>query len=152
MDIFITQAAPEDAAEILALQKLAFQSVAELHEDPAIPPLTQTLDEIEKEFAGKAFLKAMAGGTIVGSVRGTLVAGTCLVGRLFVHPDFQGHGIGSRLLVEIEMLFPQAERFEVFTGAKSRDNIRLYRRLGYREFREEDQSPKVRLVFLAKTK
>ena len=39
----ITQATAEDAAAILALQRLAYQSEAEVYGDFSIPPLTQTL-------------------------------------------------------------------------------------------------------------
>ena len=39
----IEEAKVADAAEILALQKLAYQSEAELYGDDAIPPVTQTL-------------------------------------------------------------------------------------------------------------
>jgi hypothetical protein len=51
---------------------------------------------------------------------------------------------------EIETVFSHAQRFELFTGVKSIGNIRFYQRLGYREFREEDLSPKIRLVFMEK--
>ena len=52
----------------------------------------------------------------------------------------------------IEAVFAEAERFELFTGSKSSDNIRLYQRLGYRVCREENLSPNVRLVFMEKRK
>ena len=42
MDIFIVQASPDDAGEILALQKMAYQSEAKLNDDWTIPPLTET--------------------------------------------------------------------------------------------------------------
>ena len=150
MDISIVQASPEDAAEILALQKVAYQSEAMLNDDWTIPPLTQTLSEIEAEFATKVFLKAVLGERIIGSVRASLDSGTCLIGRLIVHPDYQGKRIGTLLMEQIETVFSHIKRFELFTGAKSADNIRLYQRLGYREYREEDLSSKVRLVFMEK--
>jgi len=150
MDISIAQASPDDACEILALQKLAYQSEARLNDDWTIPPLTQTLPEILSEFETKVFLKAMCADEIIGSVRAALDSGICKVGRLIVHPDYQGRGIGTLFMNRIEAAFPHAERFELFTGIKSTDNIRLYRRLGYREYREEDLSPKVRLVFMEK--
>lgn len=149
-DISIVQASPEDAAEILALQKLAYRTEAELYDDWAIPPLTQSLSEIEAEFEGKTFLKAMYRDRIIGSVRASLDSDTCLVGRLIVHPDYQGRGIGTRLMERIETVLSRAKRFELFTGTKSSGNIRLYRMLGYRECREEDLSPEVRLVFMEK--
>jgi hypothetical protein len=48
---------------------------------------------------------------------------------------------------EIEEVFSRAERFELFRGIKSTNNILLYQRLGYQEYREEDLSPNVRIVF-----
>lgn len=42
----ITAASPADAAAILALQKLAYQSEARLYNDFSIPPLLQTLEEL----------------------------------------------------------------------------------------------------------
>lgn len=150
MDISIAQASPDDAAEILALQKTAYQSEAKLNDDWTIPPLTQTLPEILSEFKTKIFLKAVCEDKIVGSVRAFLDSGTCQVGRLIVHPDFLGKGIGTLLMGRIETAFSRAERFELFTGIKSINNIRLYQRFGYREYREEDLSQKVRLVFMEK--
>jgi hypothetical protein len=51
---------------------------------------------------------------------------------------------------EIEASFPEAERYELFAGHLSEGNLRLYRRLGYEEFREEAISPALRLVYLEK--
>ncbi len=150
MDISIALATTDDAAEILALQKLAYQSEAEINDDWIIPPLTQTLPEIVSEFEAKVFLKAMCEGKIIGSVRASIDSGTCQIGRLIVHPDYQGRGIGSLLMASIEKAFSDAERFELFTGTKSSNNIRFYRKLGYQEYREENLSPKVRLVFMEK--
>jgi len=150
MDISIVQASPDDAGEILALQKIAYQSEAKLNDDWTIPPLTETLPEIMSEFETKVFLKAMYEDKIVGSERATLDSGTSRVGRLIVHPDYQRKGIGTLLMGKIEAAFPHAERFELFTGIKSINNIRLYQRLGYREYREVDLSPNVRIVFMEK--
>ena len=150
MNISTVQASRADAAEILSLQKLAYQSEAKLNDDWTIPPLTQTLAEIETDFQTKAFLKAVHLDKIIGSVRASVHSGTCFIERLIVHPDYQGKGIGTLLMAKIEAVFPRVERYELFTGTKSVHNIRLYKRLGYREYRYEDLSTKVRLVFLEK--
>ncbi|GAM10909.1 putative acetyltransferase [Geobacter sp. OR-1] len=147
----ITRADIADAAEILALQKLAYQSEAVIYNDWSIPPLTQTLADIEQEFAVMTILKlSNDSGKIIGSVRGALRGDTCEIGRLIVHPDSQGQGLGSRLMAAVEAEFPTVARYELFTGSKSVGNIRLYERLGYRTFRTERLSPQVELVFMEK--
>jgi ribosomal protein S18 acetylase RimI-like enzyme len=148
--MMIEQAAVQDAAEILALQKLAYQSEAELHDDYTIPPLTQTLEEIEAAFNWQLFLKATVEGRIIGSVRAHAKERTCYIGRLIVHPDFQNRGIGSDLMREIEKRFEQAERYELFTGDRSERNLYLYGKLGYKPFRRERLTNRVVLVFMEK--
>lgn len=63
--------------------------------------------------------------------------GSCFIGRLIVHPDFQNRGIGTGLMNKIERRFRDSARFELFTGHKSEGNIRLYRKLGYSIFKRE---------------
>jgi ribosomal protein S18 acetylase RimI-like enzyme len=150
MDIEILLADITDADDILALQKLAYQSEAELYQDWSIPPLTQSIEEIKTEFSTKTFLKACLDGKLVGSVRVSFNRGTGFVGRLIVHPEHQKKGIGTKLIETIEKRFPSTERFELFTGSRSEDNIRLYEKLGYRIFREERLSAKVILVYMEK--
>ena len=65
----ITQAEIADAPEILELQKLAYQSEAAIYDDYRIPPLTESLEEIRREFADHTLLKAVEDGKIIGSVR-----------------------------------------------------------------------------------
>ena len=52
-------------------------------------PLLQTIEDIKSEYAYKTFLKAVDSGKIIGSVRANLQDGTCYIGKLIVHPDFQ---------------------------------------------------------------
>jgi ribosomal protein S18 acetylase RimI-like enzyme len=150
MAIAITEAAVGDGSEILALQQTAYQSEASLYSDWTIPPLTQTLSQLAAEFDSKVILKAMDAGKIVGSARAYLDNGNCFIGRVIVHPNYQRKGIGTQLMLRMESSFPDARRFELFTGSKSSKNICFYQRLGYRIFREEDLSPNVRLVFMEK--
>jgi phosphoribosylanthranilate isomerase len=146
----VEPAAARDAGEILALQKLAYQSEAKLNGDFTISPLTQTLAEMESDLARMTTLKVTLGSRIVGSVRADLSDDTCRIGRLIVHPEWENHGIGGRLLREIEASFPQAARYELFTSARSARNLYLYRKAGYREFREESLNDRVTLIYLEK--
>jgi predicted N-acetyltransferase YhbS len=148
--ISITRAGLEDAEAILALQKLAYQSEARIYNDWSLPPLVQSLDSLCAEMAESSVLKALREERIVGSVRAQLNANVCAIGRLIVHPDFQGQGIGSQLLREIELCFPAAATYELFTGSQSEGNIRLYSRHGYAVTHTKALSPTVSLVFMNK--
>src|SRR5208283_5305475 len=112
----IARAGLNDAEAILRLQKLAYHSEAMIYDDFSIPPLTQTLENLQSEFGTKIILTATANGRIVGSVRAHQVKRTCYVERLIVHPDFQNRGVGTRLMKQIEQDFVSANRFELFTG------------------------------------
>jgi ribosomal protein S18 acetylase RimI-like enzyme len=148
--MLIELASLQDAEEILALQKLAYLTEAEIYGDHSIPPLTQTLGQMAEDFTKQAILKATLDGKIVGSVRGYSEESTCHVGRLIVHPDFRNRGFGTLLMRAIEGHFADAARFELFTGHLSEGNLRLYRRLGYESFAEKPVTDRLTLVFLEK--
>lgn len=150
MNLIVQSAEPGDAAEILELQKLAYWSEAAIYNEFAIPPLTQTLEEMRADLANQTCLKATVDDCIVGSVRAYLKEGTCFVGRLIVHPSFENRGIGTSLMAEIEDAFSHAARFELFTGRLSERNLYLYRKLGYRPFKQERISDALTLVYLEK--
>jgi ribosomal protein S18 acetylase RimI-like enzyme len=149
-NIQITPACVEDAAEILDLQKLAYQSEAALNDDYTIPPLTQTLAELQADFQQQFYLKAVREGTIVGAVRGCERDGTCFIGRLIVHPVCQNRGLGRRLMHAIEAHFNATRRYELFTSENSARNLYLYQKLGYHPFRTARLTDKVTLVYLEK--
>ena len=150
MDTSIEKATIDDAEEILELQKLAYVSEAEINDDFTIPPLHQTMDEIRAEFDRQVFLKVQLDGRIIGSVRCYLDGGTCHIGKLIVHPDYQNRGIGTRLLRAAEEQFPSAERYVLFTGEKSRRNLHIYQKSGYRVFDRKVVSEKLTMVYLQK--
>ena len=146
----IVQAEEADLKAILDLQRLAYQSEATLLNDFSIPPLIQTLEEIKEEFRNGIFLKAVdEEGKIVGSVRGTLQGDTLLIGKLMVHPEHQGNGLGSRLLQELEKNWP-TPRLELFTSNRSLRNLCLYERNGYTRCAEKAVSPVLTLIYLEK--
>jgi ribosomal protein S18 acetylase RimI-like enzyme len=147
--VVVGPAAPGSAGEVLTVQRAAYLTEAQVYGDPAIPPLTETLDQVAAAVAAGSVLTATVGPRVVGAVRGTVTDGVLAVGRLAVAPDCQGRGIGTALLTAVERT-PGARRAVLFTGARSEGNLGLYRRLGYREEHRERISPAVELVHLGK--
>lgn len=148
----IERAAPGDAGEILTLQRAAYVTEAQLYGDPFLPPLVETVEQVRKAIESGVVLKATEGARLVGSVRGQLSGSTCLVARLVVAPDRQGRGIGGGLLTALHEAVPDAAAFDLFTGHLSEGNLRLYRRLGYRETRRERVQDHLTLVHLRLTR
>lgn len=148
--MIIKKAEKEDLQEILDLQYLAYQSEAKLLNNPDIPPLKQTLNDLINEYQKGIILKVSdENNAIIGSVRGYCDNGTVYIGKLIVHPEKQGQGIGTKLLLEMEKEYPN-KRYELFTSTKSEKNIKLYERLGYRIFAEKQVTKELRFVYLEK--
>jgi ribosomal protein S18 acetylase RimI-like enzyme len=147
----IEKATFDDLPKILSLQKLAYLSEAKLVNNFSIQPLTQTLEELEKEFLQVTILKFENGKTneIIGSVRFFESCGRAHVGKLMVHPDCQNSGLGTKLLEAVEA-HCKSKIFELFTSSKSEKNIRLYKKIGYKEFRREAVSDELEFIFLEK--
>ena len=151
MEMNIEQATHDDAEIILNLQKIAYQSEARRYNDGTLPPLVQTLNEIQTDFKKQVVLKAVLAGKIIGSVRAYEENGTCFIGRLIVDPEYQSRGIGTELMHHIEGRFREADRFELFTGHESKEALHLYHKLGYTEFTSRKLVTHT-LIFLEKRK
>ena len=146
----IKKANRSDLNKILALQYLAYQSEAKLLNNYSIQPLTQTLDEVEQEFEKGAFYQVVnEKEELIGSVRGFVDKETLYIGKLIVHPDYQGRGIGTALLKEIEA-DNSGLRQELFTSDKSFKNIRLYERIGFVQFKTKSLTEDLNLIFMEK--
>jgi ribosomal protein S18 acetylase RimI-like enzyme len=133
VNLVIGPAEPADAGEILTVQRAAYLIEGERYGTFRLPPLTETLDEVRAAVTdGTVVLVARTGHRLVGSVRGRVEGDTGHIGRLAVAPDLHGLGIGRHLLTAIERaLAGRVSRLELFTGAGSEANLRLYRRAGY---------------------
>jgi len=124
----------EDAGELLTVRRAAFVTEAQLFNDPNIPALTQTLDEllVDLESGDVVTLGAWRGHRLVGSIRVGIEDDKATIGRLAVAPDQQGQGIGTQLLFAVLGYLPANTReVWVFTGQNSKHNIALYNKAGY---------------------
>lgn len=147
----VLPASPEDAGELLTLQRAAFITEAQVYGDLRIPPLLESLEECVARFAQGPVWKAVAGSRIVGSVQLGIDGSVGHIARLMVAPDWQRQGIAAKLLQVAEKTAPpEITTYELTTGAESERNLQLYRNAGYRETGREQQTDKVVLVLLAK--
>jgi len=143
---------PEDAGEVLTLQRAAFVSEALIYDSVHMPPLTQTLEEVEAELRENLGCVALIGTRIVGAARAVRDGDLLLIGRIAIAPDQQGQGIGSTLLEAVEARGREAgaTEAELFTGSLSEANLRLYERVGYVESERVDTGDGIEQIFLRK--
>lgn len=147
--IRIERATPDDAGEILTVQRAAFVSEAIVYGNADMPPLTQSLEQLRAELSAGTGWVARAGARVVGAIRVQDTADLLLIGRIAVAPDMQGAGVGRALLAaaESESSAPHAE---LFTGSLSEANLRLYQDCGYRITQRVDQDDGTQQIFLRK--
>jgi tRNA (guanine37-N1)-methyltransferase len=136
-DVEIRLVEPADAGELFTLQRACW--VQELQANPGvdIPALAETFDDLRAWIATDTVLVARSAGRLVGAVRARLHhradGDVWDIGRLMVAPDLQGRGLGRVLLERIEACAPDTARgYELFTGAGSVRNQKMYRKAGYR--------------------
>jgi tRNA (guanine37-N1)-methyltransferase len=148
----LRSATPRDAGELWTLQRAAYLVEGARHSTFAIPPLTETLDELRASLGRDTVLVAHQACRLVGSVRGEVHDDDVwYVGRLMVAPDLQRQGLGTTLMDRIEALAPARARvLRLVTGLHSEVNLRFYRRRGYREVGRRSH-PGVDVVVMERT-
>ncbi len=135
MALEIRLATRADAGELFTLTRACW--LQELWANPGvvIPALEESFEDAVRGIDEWTTFVALAGGRIVGSTRGRLAGNGTVwdVGRVMVAPDLQGRGLGRYLLELVEAAAPaEATSYELWTGAKSVDNLRMYKKAGYR--------------------
>lgn len=141
-------ATPADVPELLVMQRGIWVEEARLNDFWDMPPLVEDLDDVRAGLNEWTTWLLRHHGRLIGGVRTKPHGGSWHIGRLFVAPDLRGRGLGRWLLAFGESQAPpEFTRFALMTGAKSLDNLRMYRRAGYRPVPDQ-REPGV--VFLAK--
>jgi tRNA (guanine37-N1)-methyltransferase len=147
----IVPAQPGDAGELLTLQRACWLQEALANDSLTdIPAIHESLEEVRAWMASWSTWVVRSEGRLVGAVRGRLEqtpAGPAWdIGRIMVAPDLQGRGLGRLLLEHIQAVAaPEATSYVLFTGARSTDNIRMYKKAGFR-VRTDLEAPPLAVV------
>ena len=135
-DVDIRAATPADVPELAVLMRACWVQEAVANHTLDIPALHESLDEVRASLDTTQTWVARSGGRLVGAVRTSRPSppgDDWSIGRLCVVPDLQGRGLGRRLLEHAESTAPDGIRtFTLHTGARSAENLRMYKKAGYR--------------------
>jgi tRNA (guanine37-N1)-methyltransferase len=143
----IVPARPGDAGELLTLQRACWVQEALANDSLAdIPALHESLADVQEWLTKWATWVVRSEGRLVGAVRGRLEGEAWDIGRIMVAPDLQGRGLGRALLDHIQAVAaPEATSYVMFTGARSADNIRMYKKAGF-SVRTDLEAPPLAVV------
>jgi tRNA (guanine37-N1)-methyltransferase len=129
----VAPATRADGGELFTLTRACWLQELQANPGVPIPALEESLDDLLRSLDEWTTLVARAGGRLVGSCRGRAEGDLWDVGRVMVAPDLQGRGLGRYLLALIEDAAPdEVTSYQLFTGAGSTDNLRMYKKAGYR--------------------
>jgi ribosomal protein S18 acetylase RimI-like enzyme len=143
--------ADRDAAEAaLAVQRRAYRVEADLVGFDAIPPLHESLADLQA--ADETFLAATVDGQLAGLVSWKRDGETLDLHRLAVDPRFFRAGIGRALVRAAEAAEEGASRVIVQTGAANEPAKALYRSEGFREIGEREVAPGFRVTLFEKVR
>ncbi|HSF37718.1 MAG TPA: tRNA (guanosine(37)-N1)-methyltransferase TrmD [Nocardioides sp.] len=135
-DLDVRPAVPADAGELYTLQRACWLQELEANPGVEIPALRESLDDVRRGLGEWTVMVAREpiSGRLVGAVRGRVDShGEWDIGRVMVAPDLQGRGLGRALLELVEALAPAGvTTYVLFTGAGSTDNLRMYKKAGFR--------------------
>jgi len=132
----LRQAQPQDAGSIRFLTREAYAKwVPVIGREPR--PMTADYEEAVRKHR---FDLLFVDGVLTALIETVDEPDQLLIENVAVSPGFQGRGLGRMLLVHAEQLAVSLGhgRIRLYTNKRFTENVRLYRRVGYRIDREEE--------------
>jgi len=136
------------ASQLLELQSEGYAVEADLVGSNEIPPLRETLPELQA--CGETFLGALVGTVLAGAISWKLDGDTIDLHRLVVHPAHCRKGIGVTLVRAALAADPSARRAIVQTGAANAPATALYLQEGFEPAGEIEPVPGIRVACFTK--
>ncbi len=138
LKIKIVQSNKEEVNELLKIQKKAFYSDLLKYKDYQTSPATESIESFYFRMQNSLHYSIFIDGSLAGAI--------CLkkqsndhyyLYRIFLGPEFQNKGYGSRILQQLERKFPDVKRWSLDTPKNNRRNRQFYEKFGYKKISEQ---------------
>ena len=145
-----------DIDTVFEIQRAAYKSLYEKYHDDDTSPYKESNETVLRKYTreGAIGYLIIAEGVVVGAVRVDINTEnkSGRIAALCVMPQYQGRGIAQKVLLEIERLHPDIERWFLDTILEEEGNCHLYEKLGYRKTGKiEVVNERMTLVFFEKS-
>jgi isopentenyldiphosphate isomerase/GNAT superfamily N-acetyltransferase len=131
--VTLKKASAEDADELLALQKEVFMPLYKKYKDHETSPATQSMERFSARFERGDYFKILFEGELAGSVFVYEKAPGLM--RLHIINILEQHhnkGIAQEVMKRLELMYPEANAWELDTILTEERNCYLYEKMGYR--------------------
>jgi ribosomal protein S18 acetylase RimI-like enzyme len=122
------------ARALFRVQKASYQIEADLIGFSEIPPLQESLADLQQ--SQERFYGCWLGECLAGAISYEVLNNTLDICRMMVHPDFFRKGVAAALLNYVDHIAsvhePNIAKITVSTGADNLPAIRLYEKYGFR--------------------
>ncbi|WP_026907280.1 GNAT family N-acetyltransferase [Paucisalibacillus globulus] len=152
MDLIILRTKKEEASKLLVIQKKAFKDDLEKYQDHESSPVNEPIERLRMKIELFFHYTIWLNDEIIGGIDvRDLGDGKYRLNRIFISPDFQGLGLGTRIMQVMESEFSQAKEWSLDTPHLNSKNHHFYEKLGYIKVGEHVITEKLRLVDYVKT-
>jgi ribosomal protein S18 acetylase RimI-like enzyme len=145
---FVDIALQPEAERVLELQRVSYQIEADLIDSILIPPLRETLEELQS--CGEVFHGWFEGNRLLGFISHKLEEDVLDIHRVAVHPDGFRSGIARQLLEFVLNLERGATRAIVQTGSLNLPACKLYLSFGFEILERKEVAPGLELTLFSK--
>jgi GNAT superfamily N-acetyltransferase len=153
VDPILIRTNKEEAQKLLGIQKKAFADDLEKYQDDESSPVNEPVERLIRKIELFHHYTIWLHSQIVGGVDvRDLGEGRYRLNRIFLSPDVQGKGLGTKIMELIEKEFPEADEWSLDTPHLNVRNHYFYEKLGFSKVGEHQVTDKLRLVDYVKTK
>jgi isopentenyldiphosphate isomerase len=132
--ISLKKASIDDAEELLALQREVFMPLYKKYNDHETSPVTQTMERFTARFERGTYFKILFEGELAGSV--FVYEKSPGLMRLHIINILEKHhnkGIAQAVMKRLELMYPEADAWELDTILAEERNCYLYEKMGYEQ-------------------
>ncbi|GAM15932.1 bifunctional NUDIX hydrolase family protein/GNAT family N-acetyltransferase [Mesobacillus selenatarsenatis] len=131
--IALKKASVDDADELLALQKEVFMPLYKKYNDHETSPVTQTMERFSARFERGDFFKILFEGVLAGTVHVYEKSpGLMRLHIINILEEYHNNGIAQEVMKMLELMYPEADAWELDTILTEERNCYLYEKMGYK--------------------